>query len=262
VRAKSAVSIGEVERRTHAEGESEAQYESASRIFSNPNKCRAVTYLFYQIKKLQVIRFNLVRIERRIEDPAAPTGAYQRVPADINGRVTVLPQAILATSKNRLEVEENARKSALARRQEAVAAASLTPSTLGYSAVRMAAPIAIGRAIPFEIEEREAALEEVNRKLVDEKLLDEKTREVSEKVTRELSWERREILPTPGVLVKGCLDNCETCEPALQREIELELEHKQLENEMLKRQIELLEKAQEYRCCTAGSSEAEEPPEA
>ena len=62
VRAKSATSIGEVERRSHAEGESEAHYESATRRFSNPNRCRAVTYLFYQVNKLQKIRFELVAI--------------------------------------------------------------------------------------------------------------------------------------------------------------------------------------------------------
>ena len=262
VRAKSAVSIGEVERRAHAEGESEAQYESASRIFHNPNKCRAVTYLFYQINKLQVVRFSLERIERRIEDPAAPTGAFQRVPADITGRVTVLPQAIPATSTNRLDIEDRARRSALARRQEALSAASLAAAPPVYSGMRLAAPIAIPRTVPFDDQPRQNTLDEVDTELVGKGILDEKTREVSEKVVRELSWERREILPTPGVLVKGCLDNCETCEPALQREIELELEHKQLENEMLKRQIEILEKSQEYRCCPVGSSEAEEPPDA
>ncbi len=36
---------------------------------------------------------------------------------------------------------------------------------------------------------------------------------------------------------------------ALEREIELDLERQRLENELLKRQIELLDKAQGYRCC-------------
>jgi len=141
-----------------------------------------------------------------------------------------------------------------------LSAASLAAAPPVYSGVRLATPIAIGRAIPFDEKVRQDTLDELDNELVDKGILDAKTKEVSEKVIRELSWERREILPTPGVLVKGCLDNCETCEPALQKEIELELEHKQLDNEMLKRQIEILEKSQEYRCCPAGSSEAEEPP--
>jgi len=34
-------------------------FESASREFSNPNKCRAVTFLFYQINKTQTIRYEI-----------------------------------------------------------------------------------------------------------------------------------------------------------------------------------------------------------
>jgi hypothetical protein len=49
------------------------------------------------------------------------------------------------------------------------------------------------------------------------------------------------------MLVRGCLDDCDICEPALMREIEL----KALEHELLKRRIEILHRAQEYRCCPA-----------
>ena len=63
-------------------------------------------------------------------------------------------------------------------------------------------------------------------------------------------WERQIALPTAGVIVKGCLDECDVCEPSLARKIELE-------NELLKKQIDLLEKSQEYRCCPEG--EEEEP---
>jgi hypothetical protein len=59
------------------------------------------------------------------------------------------------------------------------------------------------------------------------------------------------------MLVKGCLDECNTCEPAFEQEIALEIEHKRLQNDLLKRQIELLDKSQEYRCCPVGESESE-----
>jgi hypothetical protein len=39
----------------------------------------------------------------------------------------------------------------------------------------------------------------------------------------------------------------------------LNLERKRLENELLGKQIELLEQSQEYRCCPEGSKETEEP---
>ncbi len=58
-------------------------------------------------------------------------------------------------------------------------------------------------------------------------------------------------------MIKGCLDNCGTCEPMLEKRIELELERMRLENEKLKREIELLDQAQEYRCCPVGEGEPE-----
>jgi hypothetical protein len=57
-------------------------------------------------------------------------------------------------------------------------------------------------------------------------------------------------LPTAGIIVKGCLDECNTCEPARRERIHLE-------NQLLKKQIELLEKSQEYRCCPCACADAE-----
>ena len=81
----------------------------------------------------------------------------------------------------------------------------------------------------------------------------------TDEVRKELSWEIHSSLPTLGLLVPGCIDDCDVCEPELQREIELELEHKSLRNQLLKRQIELLDKAQEYRCCPVGEDEVPTP---
>lgn len=252
VRAKSSTSVGEVENRQHAEGESEAHYESASRMFRNPNRCSSVTYLFHKINKVQRVRFRLVAIERYINDPAAPVAAEQRVPVDVSGRVMVLPQAIPATSEKRLEIEEVGRTSAFER----------INSSLGKVATSVLnrAPLigSLASAAPQPLAEnlRKRALTAVDRELAAAGLLVAKTGKPTDRIIAELSWEREELLPTPGILVKGCLDTCETCEPALQKEIELELERRALENEKLKREVELLEKAQEYRCCPA---DAEEP---
>lgn len=246
VRAKSATSIGEVETRQHAEGESEAQYESASRQFRNPNKCSAVTYLFHQINKIQRVRFRLVAIKRRIVDPAAPTDAAQRIPLDTNGKISVLPQAIPATSSKRLQVEEIGRISAAEHLQPKF---SLLRGGLGsnFSSLSPATPIGMLNE-PVNENLRSQTLKTVDEELIKEGLLD-KRGEPSAEIVAELSWEREEIIPTPGIMVKGCLDDCITCEPTLRREIELDLEHKTLRNALLKRKIELLEHAQEYRCC-------------
>jgi hypothetical protein len=51
------------------------------------------------------------------------------------------------------------------------------------------------------------------------------------------------------------VDECNTCEPTLKEEIRLDLERKKLDNQMLEKQIELLEQSQEYRCCPTGEEE-------
>ena len=78
---------------------------------------------------------------------------------------------------------------------------------------------------------------------------------------RIIGWERTLRLPTPGVIVKSCLDECDACEPSREREIELELEARELENKLLQRKIDLLEKSQEYRCCP-GEADSEDRGEA
>jgi hypothetical protein len=106
---------------------------------------------------------------------------------------------------------------------------------------------------------RQAALSQVDQQLVEGGLLDRASGRVANEVAKDISWERELCLPTPGVFVKGCLDDCDICEPAVHEEIAIGLERRNLENKLLEKQIELLEKSQEYRCCPEGS--AEEAPE-
>jgi len=247
VRAASATSVGEVDTRTHMQGESQAQYESSSRLYRNLNKCHAVTYLFYRINKLQLIRFKLVAIEQWVRDPAGPSVVMQRPAVDMRGGLTVRPEAVAATSKYRLELERNARASANAYQ-------NLLISSARAKQVKVASKDTATLA-PLSKKQNDDALTAVRTDLAGAGMLD-KDGSPSKKLIAELSWEKEEVLPTPGVLVKGCLDTCATCEPALQRQIELELERKKLENELLKRQVELLDKAQEYRCCPVGSDES------
>jgi hypothetical protein len=55
--------------------------------------------------------------------------------------------------------------------------------------------------------------------------------------------------------VKGCLDTCSICEPEVEQKIKLELQRMDLENKLLQKKIDLLDKAQEYRCCPGTSTE-------
>ena len=58
--------------------------------------------------------------------------------------------------------------------------------------------------------------------------------------------------------MKGRLDPCSTCEPAREQAIKLDLERRALENKLLARRIELLDKAQENRCCPVGEAQDED----
>jgi hypothetical protein len=159
-------------------------------------------------------------------------------PAIPTGGVSVVPNAVVATAENRLDVERRARASVLERQRE-------------FAAVGLASRAFVATAVatePLSPETREKVLAEVDHDLMQAGLLDE-SGEISKEAKARYGWEREVLLPTPGLVVKGCLDECDICEPALQTKIELELK-------LLERQIELLEKSQEYRCCPAGEVES------
>ena len=250
-RATSSVSIGEVATRAHTESQSEDHFESSSREFSNPNRCHAVTYFFYQINKTQTVRFKIVAIQRRVIDAAADTRITNN-PFVNDGDVGAIPNAVLATDANRLQVEKIGRASEVARVSGDAA------GTVGLAAGATAARFVAADAGPIPEALKAKALAQVDAALVKQGLLDRKG-QVSDQIVTELSFERKSSLPTPGTLVKGCLDDCDTCEPSLDTQIELELENKRLQNELLKRQIELLDKSQAYRCCPAGEVEPAMP---
>jgi hypothetical protein len=245
-RAASSVSVGEVQSRSHTEGESEDHFESASRVFANPNRCHAATFFFYQINKTQTVRLTLEAIRRRVIDPAGDTRIANN-PFAARGEVSVIPSAVLATDKQRLEVEQIGRASVAAAQAGTIATGNnLLATRLSTNSFAVAQP-----AEPLSAAVRGQALAAVDADLAKAGLIDPKTGEATAETRASFAFEAKSSLPTPGMLVRGCLDECDICEPALMREIELDLERKALENELLKRRIEILHRAQEYRCCPA-----------
>jgi len=93
---------------------------------------------------------------------------------------------------------------------------------------------------------RQEILDAIKQQLAEEGILD-KDGGISDGLKKKFGFEMEFSLPTAGIQVKGCLDECDTCEP------ERERFHK-LQNDLLEKQIQLLEKSQEYRCCPVGSS--------
>jgi hypothetical protein len=253
-RAASSVSIGEVQTRTHTEGESEDHFESSSREFSNPNRCHAITFFFYRINKTQTIKFTLEAVERRVVDPAVDTKVTNNSFAS-RGDVSAIPSAVLATDKQRLEVEAIGRASVAAEKEATVPAGSRL-QTITAAQPGMVATVAFVQLEPISDTIRKQALQAVDQQLVAARILDKVGGKVAPEAQKQFSFEIKSSLPTPGVLVKGCLDDCDVCEKTLEREIELDLERKRLENERLKREIELMDKDQQHRCCPKGEEEA------
>lgn len=247
------LSIGEVSSRTHQQGESEDHFESSTRIFSNPNRCHAVTFLFYRINKTETITFSLERIERRVIDPVAPTPIAGN-PVRAIGNVSSVPQEVPATNTARLELEARGLESeAQYARSLGLPGPAVGRIGLVATAVRPVA-VELGAQDPLPKDIRDAALAEVDDHLIEERLLDAATGQVSKRTQEEFGYERTTSLPTAGVIVKGCLDDCDICEAEVHRHEELELARLDLQNQLLKRQIELLEKSQEYRCCPGAES--------
>ncbi|MGI9595313.1 MAG: hypothetical protein ACR2QK_04090 [Acidimicrobiales bacterium] len=258
-RASSSVAVGEVQSRFHAEGESESAYEATTRTIENPNQCQSVTYLAYQLTKRQTIRFRIKAVLRRVIDPAADASAETR-PLRPNPNVSVLPSGVLATNVNRLEVETVARTSAAANRANAIGGQG---EAIGFGLAGLAG---IGGAVrvpkqtsradaPITPQVRARALTKVDESLVAAGVLDKVGGQVSPALRAELEFERTTCLPTQAIVVKGCLDDCVVCEPTRAHSIQLDLQRQELENKLLERQIELLEKSQEYRCCPADEEE-------
>ena len=233
-RKAHAVSIGEVSSRTHIEGESEDHFEASSREFSNYNKCHAVTYMFYRLNKKQKIKFELVSIERRVLDDNAPVGGVLQ-PGKRKIPIALVPQDMPATATLRRAVVANAAVAAI-NTDNAVLSAFATTPVLNRVIVNDAG---LGTAIDGET--RVKALKEVDEQLMAKNLID-KAGNVAPETKKKIEFEMQFSLPTPGIVVKGCLDDCDVCEPVLK-------ERMQLENDLLRKQIELLEKSQEYRCC-------------
>ena len=248
-RKAHSVSVGEVSTRVHSSGSTEDQFEASSRAFSNPNQCHAVTYLFYRINKTETIRFTLEAIERRVVDPVAP-GPVAASPVAAAGQLSAFHQELPASAKARVEAEtrgfqsEALKRSALGSQSTGAGAGRVTLAAFA-TAPATAASLGTGSALPGEV--RDKALAEVDARLAAAGLIDRQTGKVAKEIKLEIDYTRKTSLPTAGVIVKGCLDPCNTCEPELQKRHNLELANLDLRNQLLKRQIELLEKSSEYQ---------------
>lgn len=225
VRAASSTSVGEVQTRAHAEGQSQDHFESASRVFENPNHCHAISFFFYKLMKQQTLRFTLEAIERRLIDPAAPidTRLYA---AALAQKVAIRPEVVSAAHPDRLAIERRDRESLAERRRASV-------EMLRETIIPESAATAVTPSV------RAAGFKAIDDELRQASILDA-AGGIAPAFRQQITWERTVLLPTAGIIVKGCLDDCNICEPAVRRRRELELERMALENRLLARKIALM----------------------
>ncbi|MEN8124852.1 MAG: hypothetical protein ABFR32_06930 [Bacteroidota bacterium] len=241
-RESSAVQVGEVQTKRHTEGESESHIESSSRTFNNTNRCHSVSYLFYQVDKQQTTKVSIKTIKTRVIDPVASSAVVNN-PINANPKFSIIPAAVLATSDKAIIKtrefdtlqQENATK---------------FQSQFAVRSIRL-------NAAPISVDVRKKALENVKKDLIENKILN-KEGGITKEILSELSFDFSTSIPTPGVVVKGCLDDCNICEDSQKELVGLELENQHLQNKLLAKQIELLEKSQEYRCCPVDEIEEDE----
>jgi len=254
-RKAHSVSVGEVSTRAHQQGESQDHFEASSREFANPNRCHAVTFLFYRIDKTETITFELVSIDRRVIDPVAPTPVAAN-PFRALGQVATIPQEVPATNLTRVATlertiasDQRVQLQALQTLPGAASVASLRTQFASGLAVGAGQAIGLGEQTPLDDATREKALDFVNKQLITQNLIDKATGKVTTDAQTEFGYTRTTSLPTAGVIVKSCLDKCGICEDAVEKREALELTKLDLQNQLLAKQITLLEKSQEYRCC-------------
>jgi len=60
------------------------------------------------------------------------------------------------------------------------------------------------------------------------------------------------------VIVKGCIDDCDICEPELQKSIELDLERKELETSSSRDRSNCSRNHSSNRCCPKDEEEKED----
>ena len=103
-------------------------------------------------------------------------------------------------------------------------------------------------AWPWPDPVRQQALDDVAEDLIKHGILDPDSLAVAPGYQKNMSWEKHSSLPTSGVIVKGCLDECGTCEPELGKLYGLEVAP--VARERNAREADrTARKSHEYRCC-------------
>ena len=229
VRDTSSVSLTQINSHRDATVETHDELEVSTRRFKNINECHTVTHYFYQIAKRQRVKIELIeRSCRAINEFASSAVSMKPIEVSIAANQQVVSNAQQA---------EPGIKAAVAEAQPNLAAANFAAANF---ATRDQLLLQNVNRVSF------AAFQEAERA---RKAAIAKADKIMAALPEVQAFEQVSIIPTEALYVQSELGDCLLCEPYVVAKHELELERLKLENRKLRREIDLLDKAQEYRCC-------------
>jgi hypothetical protein len=233
VRDTSSVSLTQVNSHRDATVETHEELEVSTRRFKNINACHTVTHYFYQVAKRQRVKIELIeRSCRAINEFASSAVTMKPLEVSIaaNQQVVSNPQVAEAGIKAvAIEAQPRFAAASAPTRDQVLLQNVNRVSYAAFQQAERARKAALAKADKIM-----AALPEVK------------------------TFEQVSIIPTEALYVQSELGDCLLCEPYVVAKHELELERMKLENRKLRREIELLDKAQEYRCCDGDEDESQE----
>ncbi|MEU4955671.1 hypothetical protein [Streptomyces lavendulae] len=231
-RSAFSLSVGTVASRSHSTGTGQDHFEAATHTLINENRFHTVNHRFHQLVEEHTAVLTLDAVTMRIINRDADSSAVPSVPRPLTG-VGLYPQKVSTISQN-LEATE------AAGRRAAVARTAISPGQVTEAPGRSASS-----ADPA-IEAQALAL--VRTDLQRAGIIGENGDVTAEAKTL-YGWRHVLCLPTPGWHVLSCLSSCDIGEDELHRRDKAETEQLELENDLLRRQAELMDTDQEHRCC-------------
>lgn len=224
VRDSMSINITQVNSHREATSERDDELKVATRRFKNLNQCHTVTHYFYQIAKRQRVKIVLLSRTFRVLNRFANT-AVNIKPHDLSLSTNVVVTPLQPGTGAAVA------SVALVAQPQFVTLQRATADQLNLQRIG-----AVSQA-EFEADEktRIKAITQVNKLLATQ--------------TVEFIFEQVSTIPTEALYVESELGKCLLCEPYVVCKQKLDLERTRLENLKLSREIDILEKHKDYRCC-------------
>jgi hypothetical protein len=232
--SRDTMSVSLTEINSHREGTEEKNDELkvSTRRFKNINECHTVTHYFYQIAKRQRVKITLIdRTCRPLNRFANTSVKMKAVDMSVASNLRVDPAAAGPNDAARSAIMLAAQPFS----SGAQFVAFNQPVTADQKVLQNAAAVPYATFVDEE-KARNAALAKVGEMLAAQPPL-------------KFEFESVDIIPTEALYVESELGPCDLCEPYVMAKEQLELERLELENKKLAREIEILDKYKDYRCC-------------